>query len=54
MGHINFFCGLCPEDDSFFCKCVPGGPDCIKCPLMTLCSNSGKVLRCRCERKELV
>ena len=46
MAHINFLGGLCPEYDSFFCKCIPGGPDCSKCLLMAFCSNRRKGLRC--------
>jgi hypothetical protein len=46
MAFINFLVSVYPRYDSFFCKYMPGGPYCSKCPLMVPCSNREKALRC--------
>jgi hypothetical protein len=46
MAPVYFLVSIYPEYDFFYCKCVPGGSGCLKCRLMTLCSDLDKVLRC--------
>jgi hypothetical protein len=46
MASVNFLVNIYPKSDSFFCECVPGIPGCRKCPIMALCVDCGKILRC--------